>query len=105
MAYVMRVSESPDENWQYLRAYDPDGCNGFGKIEVTRNRSEAQQFNSLSELFAEWQRQGKPPVQRDKPNRPLTRFFVETEEIRTDQAAQRISQRSITALREATGAR
>jgi hypothetical protein len=82
MAYVMRVSASPEERWQSLKAYDPDGCNGFGKIVVTDNLQEAQRFNSLSELFAEWQRPGKQPLQSSKTNRPLTRFFVETEEIR-----------------------
>jgi hypothetical protein len=90
MVYVMRVSASPDENWQYLKAYDPNGCTGLGKIDVTNNVTEAQRFNSLSELCAEWQRQGE---QRGKAIRPLTRFFVETEEIRTDPAAQRISPR------------
>jgi hypothetical protein len=81
MTYVMRVSESPEEDGQYLKAYDPDGCDGFGKIVVTNDVSEAQRFKSLRELFAEWQRQGAPPMRHDKPNRPLTRFFVETEEI------------------------
>jgi hypothetical protein len=49
MTYVMWVSENPKEGGQYLKAYDPDGCNGLGKIAVTNDVREAQRFKGLSE--------------------------------------------------------
>jgi hypothetical protein len=68
----------------YLKSYDIEAHDGRGSAEWTYDRDGATQFVSLEHAARTWQTQSKiRPLRPDgKPNRPLSAFTVEVEELK-----------------------
>lgn len=67
----------------YLKAFDPNGRNGLGKIDFTEKRIEARHFDSILAVMECWKTQSTTvPLRPDgKPNRPLTAYTIQPERI------------------------
>jgi hypothetical protein len=68
----------------YLKSYDIEAHNGRGSAEWTRDKDKAMQFVSLTHAASAWNTQSKIRPLRDdgKPNKPLTSFTIEVEELK-----------------------
>jgi hypothetical protein len=69
---------------KWLKSYDATYVNpehGYdgGKLEVTENEQEAEQFEDIAAAFAKWNTVAPEPyhIRADgKPNKPLTAFSI-----------------------------
>lgn len=63
---------------QYLRAYDPDGCEGAGKMHWTSDIEEAKKFQTASEAISLYSQVStvRPKRADGMPNRPLTAYHL-----------------------------
>ena len=68
----------------YLKSYDIEAYNGRGSAEWTRDKNTAMQFVSFTHAVGAWNTQSKIRPLRDdgKPNKPLTSFTIEVEELK-----------------------
>lgn len=78
-ASIVTVEYDQEVTGKYLKEYDPDGNNGFGRIVFTEEPTEAKSFESSTELFETWGAQSTVrPLRPDgMPNRPLTAYHME----------------------------
>ena len=62
----------------YVREYDADGLDGYGRVEFTGEVHEALRFTGLPELLACWSTTSSTrSVRTDgRPNRPLTAYSI-----------------------------
>lgn len=91
MSFVLRILAVSNGEGQhlpltepvYLKSYDIEAHDGRGSAEWTRNRNDAMKFVSLNHAAGAWNTQSKiRPLRPDgKPNKPLTSFTVEVEEM------------------------
>jgi hypothetical protein len=73
------TGEPTDLDGGFLLTYTPDGHDGRGFAEVTRNVALAKRYATGREAMEDWARvSATHPVRVDgKPNRPLSAFTVE----------------------------
>jgi hypothetical protein len=78
--YHLPVGDPP----VYLKSYDIEAHRGRGHAEWTRDLNNAMQFVSFEHAYRAWNTQSKiRPLRPDgKPNKPLTAFSVEVEELK-----------------------
>jgi len=90
MTYVIRIERCegfPQHDHtcagRFIRAYDVDAHGGRGSVEFTTDPREAIRFASASLAMEAWRTQSKRVPLRDdgKPNRPLTAYTVEIEQV------------------------
>lgn len=69
---------------RWLQRFDADAHGGRGSIVMTKNRSEAMQFDSLQAVMECWKTQSTVQPLRDdgRPNRPLTAYTIQPVEWR-----------------------
>lgn len=92
MSFVLRilaVSNGEDQHLPmpdsvYLKSYDIEAHDGRGSADLTSNKNKAVRFVSLNHAVGVWNTQSKiRPLRPDgKPNKPLTAFTVEVEELK-----------------------
>jgi hypothetical protein len=70
------------EGW-YLADYTPDGYDGLGDAVMTPRKRQAKRYPTMIDATEHWRSVSKThPVRRDgKPNRPLTAFTIEIEQV------------------------
>jgi hypothetical protein len=68
---------------RYLKSFDADALDGLGAIALTDDRSAARQFDSIEAVMACWKTVSttKPWRPDGKPNRPLTAYTIQPEEV------------------------
>lgn len=69
----------PGPEGQYLASYDPEGNDGWGHANWTRDLGKAMVFDGAAAAHACWAQvsQTRPLRPDGCPNRPLTTFTVE----------------------------
>lgn len=69
---------------QYLRSWDVDAFDGRGRADFTADPAKAHCFESFAAAVAVWNRQStiRPTRPDGRPNKPLTAYSVEFEQIR-----------------------
>lgn len=92
MSWVLRilaVSNGAGQHLQipdpvFLKSYDIEAHEGRGSADWTRDINNAMHFVSRGHAVGVWRMQSKIRPLRDdgKPNRPLTTFTVEVEELK-----------------------
>jgi hypothetical protein len=72
-----------DHVGQYLRSTDFEACNGRGHITFTPELAQAMKFENKNAALIYYLRKSKTaPMRSDgKPNRPLTAYHIEIEEL------------------------
>ena len=67
----------------WLKAYDPDAQDGHGTIVGTKHRANAMQFTDMAAAMRCWRQPStaRPTRPDGKPNRPLTAFTIEVEQL------------------------
>jgi hypothetical protein len=78
---VVRVAQA-QPTW--LKDFDADAEDGFGRFEFTTDPDDAKRFEDAAAASEEWRRQSTVRPLRDdgKPNRPLTAYTVIIENAR-----------------------
>jgi hypothetical protein len=69
--------------WLYLKSFDVDANGGRGQIALTARTRDAMKFSGPGEAMATWRTQSKVlPLRPDgKPNRPLTAYHAQIENV------------------------
>ena len=85
--YVLRVvagnGGGPDPAGLYVVDCDVDAHFGMGEAVLTAERDKARRFSDVAAALEFWRRRStERPTRFDgKPNRPLTAYSIETEQI------------------------
>ena len=69
---------------RYLEAFNADALGGIGIIRLTNDLSAARRFDSFEAVMACWKTVStvRPRRPDGKPNRPLTAYTIQPEELK-----------------------
>lgn len=88
MPTILRVHGSASSGWvpdepTWLETFDIDFYDGLGRVRMTTDRWRAYRFPDFGAAMGAWKTQSlvRPLRPDGKPNRPLTAFTVEPEEL------------------------
>ena len=72
-----------DVNGKYLETYDPEAHEGRGFAQFTSDLAKAMKFDTHAQAFDLWKStpRSRPTRPDGKPNRPLTAFTINFEEV------------------------
>jgi hypothetical protein len=82
---VANPLSSPDSMrpGEFLCSFDPDAYGGIGRAESTPDVEQALKFADAKDAYECWRKQSTVRPLRDdgKPNRPLTAYTVEIQQL------------------------